>query len=239
MFQEARWSNVHIFCSKSGKLHNNISIEPTMPWLLKKSLKSKIWKQIIMTLELQACKCRECHGKFFFTKQTLFLKSKFLTIWLVGCWLTLATQRWNRNWASPFQLHSDTRNCELGLRLFGLTCCILVLHLPVSTYSINFCILWEIESYRHVHTHTHTHTHVHTHTCTHARTHACTHMHTHTHTYTRTHTHTHRYWLPFAAGFSSVFAIWDSVLLFIYCLWCLFFLLYGVIIIPQVPSVCV
>ena len=39
----------------------------------------------------------EHHGKkYFFTSQILFLVSNFLTVWLVGCWLTLAMQCWNR-----------------------------------------------------------------------------------------------------------------------------------------------
>ena len=34
---------------------------------------------------------------YFFTSQIIFLTLNFSTIWLVGCWLMLATQRWKRN----------------------------------------------------------------------------------------------------------------------------------------------
>ena len=38
------------------------------------------------------------HGrKYFFTNQILFLSLNFLTVLLVGCWITLAMQCWNRN----------------------------------------------------------------------------------------------------------------------------------------------
>ena len=46
-----------------------------------------------MTLALRASWKR----LFFFTSQILFLTLNFLTIWLVGCWLTLATHHWNIN----------------------------------------------------------------------------------------------------------------------------------------------
>ena len=35
--------------------------------------------------------------KVFFTTQIISLTLNFSTIWLVGCWLTLVTQCWNRN----------------------------------------------------------------------------------------------------------------------------------------------
>ena len=34
----------------------------------------------------------------FFNSQIIPLTLNVSTIWLVGCWLMLATQRWNRNW---------------------------------------------------------------------------------------------------------------------------------------------
>ena len=50
-----------------------------------------------MMLELQALQVMSVTEKSFFTSQILFLMSNFSTVWLVECWLTLATQHWNRN----------------------------------------------------------------------------------------------------------------------------------------------
>ena len=42
---------------------------------------------------------QEHYGKkYFFTSQIISMMLNFSTFWLVGRWLTLVTQHWNKNW---------------------------------------------------------------------------------------------------------------------------------------------
>ena len=63
---------------------------------------------------------------FFFTSQILFLMLNFSTIWLVGRWLTLATQRWNRNQVcsiiSPKLVMLHWRECHIVNQAYHCSC---------------------------------------------------------------------------------------------------------------------